>query len=46
MRTEIGEENAKDVFYEDMSQIYDKLPGNVIKLVIADLNAEKHILYQ
>ena len=38
--TETGEENMKDVFYEDLSQIYDKLPGNVIKLVIGDLNAK------
>lgn len=37
--TETGEENMKDAFYEDLSQIYDKLPGNVIKLVIGDLNA-------
>ncbi|KAL4126110.1 hypothetical protein QTP88_010339 [Uroleucon formosanum] len=38
--TETGEENMKDAFYEDLSQIYDKLPGNVIKLVIGDLNAK------
>lgn len=37
---ETEEENMKDVFYEDLSQIYDKLPGNVIKLVIGDLNAK------
>lgn len=38
--TEIGKENTKDIFYEELSQIYDKLPGNTIKLIIGYLNAK------
>jgi len=38
--TETGEENTKDFFYENLSQIYDKLPRNVIKLILGDLNAK------
>lgn len=44
--TETGGENIKDAFYEDLTHIYDKLPENVIKLVLSDLNVsveEKYI---
>lgn len=38
--TEIGEENTKDIVYDDLSQTYDKLPGNAIKLVLGDINTK------
>lgn len=33
-------EAIKDAFYEEMAHAYDKLPGNVIKLVLGDLNTK------
>lgn len=38
--TETGEENIKDTVYEDLTQMYGKLPGNVIKLILSNLNAK------
>lgn len=37
---ETGEENTKDIFYEDLIPTYDELPGNVIELVLDYLNAK------
>lgn len=37
--TETGDEDIKDAFYEELAHTYDNLPGNVIKLVIGNLNA-------
>lgn len=37
--TETGDENIKDA-YKDLTQSYDKLPGNIIKLVLGGLNAK------
>lgn len=35
--TETGKENTQDIFYEELSYIYDKLPGITIKLIIENL---------
>lgn len=35
-----GNENTKDALYEDLIQTFDKLSGNIIKLVLGDLNAK------
>lgn len=35
-----GDEDIKDAFYEELAHTYDYLPGNVIKLVLGDLNAK------
>jgi len=37
--TEVSTNNDKDAFYEDLDRIYDKPPGNVIKIILSDLNA-------
>ncbi|KAE9522281.1 hypothetical protein AGLY_017324 [Aphis glycines] len=37
--TEVSTNNDKDAFYEDLDRIYDKTPGNVIKIILGDLNA-------
>lgn len=38
--TEAADEDIKDTFYEDLIQVYDKLPGNAIKIVLGDFNAK------
>lgn len=37
--TEVSTNNDKDAFYEDLDRIYDKTLGNVIKIILGDLNA-------
>jgi len=37
--TEVSTDNDKDAFYENLDRIYDKIPGNVIKVILGDLNA-------
>jgi len=37
---ESADEDSKDNFYEDLIQACDKLPGNLIKIVLGDLNAK------
>lgn len=46
--TEVSLDSDKDAFYEDLDRIYDKTPGNMIKVVLGDLNAmcRKEIQYQ
>ncbi|XP_015371362.1 PREDICTED: craniofacial development protein 2-like [Diuraphis noxia] len=38
--TDTRDEDIKDAFYEELAHTYDNIPGNVIKLVIGDLNAK------
>ncbi|KAL4148000.1 hypothetical protein QTP88_002308 [Uroleucon formosanum] len=38
--TKTGDKDFKDAFYEELAHTYDNLPGNVIKLVVGDLNAK------
>jgi exonuclease III len=46
--TETSEVHVKDAFYEDLDTTYERLPGNVIKILLGDLNAkcgkEEHFL--
>lgn len=46
--TDTSEDHIKEVFYEDLDTIYERLSGNVIQIVLGDLNAkfgkEKHFL--
>jgi exonuclease III len=37
--TEVSTDNGKDAFYENLDRVYDKIPGNVIKVILGDLNA-------
>jgi len=37
--TEVSTNNDKDVFYEDLDRIYEKTTGNLIKIILGDLNA-------
>jgi len=38
--TENSDERDKDKFYDEVTQIYDRLPGSVIKIVLGDTNAK------
>jgi hypothetical protein len=37
--TEVSTNNDKDLFYKDLDRVYDKTPGNVIKIILGNLNA-------
>lgn len=41
------DEADKDYFYEEITRIYDRLPGNVIKIMLGDANTkiEKKVMY-
>jgi exonuclease III len=38
--TDTSDEDIKDAFYEKLAHTYDNIQGNVIKLVLGDLNAK------
>ncbi|KAE9523129.1 hypothetical protein AGLY_016470 [Aphis glycines] len=38
--TDTSDEDIKDAFYEELAHTYDNISGNVIKLVLGDLNAK------
>ncbi|KAL4089543.1 hypothetical protein QTP88_024563 [Uroleucon formosanum] len=38
--TETRDEDFKNALYEELAHTYDNLPGNVIKLMVGDLNAK------
>jgi hypothetical protein len=37
--TEVSTDNDKNAFYENLDRVYDKIPGNLIKVILGDLNA-------
>lgn len=38
--TENSEEDVKESFYDELARIYDNIPGNMVKIIIADANAK------
>jgi len=38
--TEVKDDNVKDAFYDELSDTYEGITGNVIKIVIGDFNAK------
>ncbi|VVC31221.1 Endonuclease/exonuclease/phosphatase [Cinara cedri] len=38
--TEVKDDNAKDIFYDELTETYESITGNVIKIVLGDFNAK------
>jgi hypothetical protein len=38
--TEVKDENEKDVFYDELTETFESINGNVIKIVLGDFNAK------
>jgi hypothetical protein len=38
--TEVKDDNVKDAFYDELTETYESITGNVIKIVLSDFNAK------
>jgi len=38
--TEVKDDNVKDVFYDKLTETYERITGNVIMIVLGDFNAK------
>jgi len=41
--TKTGEEDLKDIFYDELERVYNDLSGHCVKIILGDLNAQVKI---